>query len=192
MVPAIDDTARIVDSTVGAAEIREYVTVHRGTPKDRGITTIGDGCFLMVYSHVAHDCDVGNQVVMANAVNLAGHVVLGDHVNIGGMTAVHQFARVGRMAFVGGASAVSLDVPPFSSAAGNRAKLYGLNSVGLKRSGMDKADVHAVRRAYRALFQKGASQEEALAELRASEDANVAPVAELIEFVAASERGGVR
>jgi UDP-N-acetylglucosamine acyltransferase len=172
--------------------IREYVTVHRGTPKDRTLTTVGDGCFLMAYSHVAHDCELGTNVVLANAVNLAGHVVLGDYVNVGGLTAIHQFARVGRMAFVGGASAVSLDVPPFSSAAGNRAKLYGLNSVGLKRSGMDKAELHAVRRAYRVLFQQNTSLEEALAELRASEDADVAPVAELIEFVATSERGVVR
>lgn len=172
--------------------IREYVTVHRGTPKDRTLTTVGDGCFLMAYSHVAHDCDVGRQVVMANAVTLAGHVTIGDNANIGGMTAIHQFVRIGRMAFVGGASAVSLDVPPFSSAAGNRAKLYGLNTVGLKRSGMDKAEIHAVRRAYRALFQKGASQEEALADLRASEDTDVPPVAELIAFVAGTERGVVR
>lgn len=172
--------------------IREYVTVHRGTPKDRTLTTVGDGCFLMAYSHVAHDCDLGRNVVMANAVTLAGHVTIGDYANIGGMTAIHQFCRIGRMAFVGGASAVSMDVPPFSSAAGNRAKLYGLNSVGLKRSGMSKAEIHAVRRAYRALFQKGTSQEEALAQLRASEDADVAPVAELIDFVSASSRGVAR
>jgi UDP-N-acetylglucosamine acyltransferase len=172
--------------------IRECVTIHRGTPKDRALTTVGEGCFLMAYAHVAHDCDLGREVVLANGVQLAGHVVIGDFVNVGGLTAIHQFCRIGRLAFVGGASAVSMDVPPFSSAAGNRAKLYGLNSVGLKRSGMDKSEVHAVRRAYRILFQKESSQEEALAELRASGDAEVAPVAELIEFLAASSRGVAR
>jgi UDP-N-acetylglucosamine acyltransferase len=111
--------------------IRECATVHRATTKEDRKTVIGNGNFLMAYSHVAHDCKLGNSIIMANSVALGGHIVIGDYAILGGIVAVHQFARIGSYAIIGGQSAVTLDIPPYVSAAGNRAQLYGLNLVGL-------------------------------------------------------------
>lgn len=132
--------------------IREFVTMHRGSDNSRGATDIGDNGYFMAYSHVAHDCVIGPNVVMANGATLGGHCVLGDHVNIGGLTAVHQFVRIGHHAFLGGCSAIVGDVIPYGIAMGNRATLRGFNIVGMKRSGMDRQQIKTMREAYRRIF----------------------------------------
>ncbi|MCU0730645.1 MAG: acyl-ACP--UDP-N-acetylglucosamine O-acyltransferase [Hyphomonas sp.] len=132
---------------------REYATAHTGWAKTGGLTTIGSGCFIMIGAHVAHDCHIGNNVVMANNVSLAGHIHVGDNVWFGGLAAVHQFSRIGRNAFIGGGAIVVEDVIPFGSVVGNHAKLSGLNTVGLKRRGFTKADLHQIRAAYKAVFE---------------------------------------
>ena len=113
--------------------IREFVTVNRGTPEGGGITSLGDGNLIMAYSHIAHDCRIGNQVILANSSTLAGHITVEDHAIVGGVVAIHQFVRVGCYAIIGGQSAIPQDIPPYMTASGNRAKLFGLNLVGLKR-----------------------------------------------------------
>jgi len=134
--------------------IRESVTIHVGTDGGRGATTVGDNCFLMAYSHVAHDCAVGNNVTMANGVALAGHCEIGDNVTIGGLTAVLQFVRVGNNAFLAGMSGISGDVIPYGLAQGNLATLRGLNVVGMRRSGFTKSDIQIARRTYMLLFDR--------------------------------------
>ncbi|WP_336056353.1 acyl-ACP--UDP-N-acetylglucosamine O-acyltransferase [Nitratireductor sp. CH_MIT9313-5] len=132
--------------------IREGMTIHRGTEKGRGTTIVGDECYLMAYSHVAHDCIVGNKVTMANYAGLGGHSEIGDGVILSGYAAVHQFVRVGHHAFLGGFAAVVGDVIPYGMAVGDRARLRGLNVVGMKRSGMARSELSALRKAYRMLF----------------------------------------
>ncbi len=139
--------------TIGSNNIlREYVTIHSGTKLGRMETTIGNNCLLMVSSHVAHDCVVGNNVVMANNATLGGHVVIEDNVIIGGLAAVHQFVRIGRFAMIGGVSAVTSDVSPYASVAGDRAKLLGVNTRGLKRNGFGNDDIVALHQAYDIIF----------------------------------------
>jgi UDP-N-acetylglucosamine acyltransferase len=118
--------------------IREYVTINRATSADIGVTIIGDHNLLMAYCHVAHNCKLGNHIIMANAANLAGHIHVEDFAIIGGLTGVHQFTRIGAHSIIGGASAVTKDIPPFVMASGNFAKLYGLNMIGLKRRGFSE------------------------------------------------------
>jgi UDP-N-acetylglucosamine acyltransferase len=138
---------------VGAdCDIREGVTMSTGTAQDRGVTTVGDKCFVMVGSHVAHDCQVGNNVVFANNIMLGGHVTIGDNVVFGGGVAVRQFVRIGEGAMVVGLSGVRADIIPWGMAQGPLADLVGLNVIGMRRGGMAKADILAVRRAYQALF----------------------------------------
>jgi UDP-N-acetylglucosamine acyltransferase len=132
--------------------IREYVTVHPGTSGDKMHTEIGHHCLLMVGVHVAHDCVVGNYVIMANNATLAGHVNVGDHVVIGGLSAIHQFVRIGAHAMIGGMSGIEHDVIPYGSAMGERASLAGLNLVGLKRRGFSRDAIHQLRHAYKTLF----------------------------------------
>ncbi|WP_265518429.1 acyl-ACP--UDP-N-acetylglucosamine O-acyltransferase [Nitratireductor luteus] len=132
--------------------IREGMTVHRGTETGRGRTVVGDDCYLMAYSHVAHDCIVGNKVTMANYAGLGGHSEIGDAVIMSGYAAVHQFVRVGHHAFLGGFAAVVGDVIPYGMAVGDRAKLRGLNVIGMKRSGMPRSELVQLRKAYRMLF----------------------------------------
>ena len=140
--------------------IREHVTINPGTEAGGMLTRIGDDCLLMVASHVAHDCQIGNQVIIVNNVLLGGHVEIGDFAVIGGGAAVHQFVRIGHHAMVGGMSGVEADVIPFGMVMGNRAHLAGLNLVGLKRRGFDREDIHQLRAAYRLLFaQEGTLQE---------------------------------
>ena len=126
--------------------------MHRGTVTGSGITQIGADCLLMAVVHVAHDCVLGNNIVVANNVVMGGHVSIGDHAVIGGAAALHQFVRVGRGAIVGGVTGVEADVIPFGSVMGNRARLAGLNLVGLKRRGVERAELHALRAAFRLLF----------------------------------------
>ncbi len=133
-------------------QIRESATVNTGTKSGGGITTVGDRCFLMVNSHVGHDCRVGNDVTFANGAVLGGHVTVGDNVFLGGQAAVHQFRRIGEGAMVGGLTGITRDLIPFGFAFGPRAELVGLNTVGLKRRGHGKQDLHRLRRFYQALF----------------------------------------
>lgn len=132
--------------------IREHVTMNPGTEGGGMLTAVGDDCLFMVGAHVAHDCRVGNRVIMANNATLAGHVQVGDHAIIGGLSAVHQFVRIGAHAMIGGMSGVENDVIPYGLVMGERAKLAGLNLVGLERRGFSKADISTLRRAYRILF----------------------------------------
>jgi len=171
--------------------IREFVTIHRGTRSGDGITEIGEGCFLMAYTHIAHDCKVGNSVVMANCATLAGHITIGHHATVGGLTAVHQFVRVGNYAFIGGKSAVVKDIPPYVIAAGDRATLQSLNTVGLNRLGFSAQTLSALKKAYRILFRIGLTLNEALERVRAEVDP-VPEVIHLIEFIKASQRGITR
>lgn len=133
-------------------DIREHVTMNTGTAADRGVTTVGNNCFFMVGSHVAHDCAVGNKVIFANNVLLGGHSQIGDNVVFGGGVAVRQFVRIGEGAMIVGLSGVRADVIPFGMAHGPLANLVGLNVVGMRRRGLSKSDVHRVREAYQALF----------------------------------------
>ena len=179
------ETALLVigDRTV----IRECVTLNRGTSA-RGRTQIGSDCLIMAYAHVAHDCFLGDHVVIANAVNMGGHCDIGDWVIVGGVTAIHQFVQIGAHAFVGGSSAVRKDVPPFVKAAGDPLKLFGLNTVGLQRRGFSESERAALRRAYRLLFQSRRNLREALAATRLELES--APhVDALLDFIERSERG---
>ncbi|MCL6584154.1 MAG: acyl-ACP--UDP-N-acetylglucosamine O-acyltransferase [bacterium] len=167
--------------------IREGVTAHRGTSGGGGITTIGDGCLLMAYAHVAHDCHVGNHVILANGIAMAGHVTIEDHASVGGLTAIHQFTRIGRYAYVGGASAVSKDVPPYGMAAGNRTKLYGVNSIGLQRKGFSQEAIENIKKAYRLLLSSHLNVSQAIARIEAEIDSP--EVRYLVDFIKNSDRG---
>ncbi len=171
--------------------IREFVTIHRGTQFGGGYTRIGENCFLMAYTHIAHDCVVGKQVVMANNATLAGHITIGDHATIGGLVAIHQFVRVGEYAFVGGKSAVVKDIPPYVIAAGDRARLHGLNQVGLKRHGFSSASLAELKKTYRLIFRIGLTLNEAI-ERVVAEVEPVPEVKNFIAFIKASQRGITR
>ncbi|MGE0044798.1 MAG: acyl-ACP--UDP-N-acetylglucosamine O-acyltransferase [Hyphomonadaceae bacterium] len=164
--------------------IREHATLHRGTVRGRGVTRIGDDCFLMSQSHVAHDSIVGNGVILAQGATLGGHVQMGDYVFMGGLAAVHQYTRVGRYSFIGGLSAVVSDVIPYGSALGVHAHLGGLNVIGLKRRNFSRETIHDLRAAYRLLFaEEGTFQErlEDAAEVYAARP----EVMEIIDFIRA-------
>ena len=132
-------------------KIREFVTINAGTKHGGGVTRIGDDCFIMIYCHIAHDCQVGDNVIMANNATLAGHAEVGSFTVIGGMTPIHQFVKIGEGCMIGGASAISQDIPPFCLAEGNRAVVKGLNAIGLKRR-FEKDDIRALQGAFRKLF----------------------------------------
>lgn len=167
--------------------VREFCTINRGTEASRR-TEIGSDCLIMAYSHVAHDCVIGDHVVIANGVNMGGHVEIGDWVIIGGMTAIHQFARIGAHAFVGGTTAVRKDVPPFVKASGNPMTLYGLNSVGLQRRGFSDALRLELKRAYRLLFASDLNVKQAVERARA--ELQLFPeVEQLLSFIEAGGRG---
>ncbi len=168
--------------------IREYVTLQPGTADGGGVTTIGDDNLFMASSHVAHDCRVGNHVILANVASLAGHIEVGDHAILAALCGVHQHAKIGTYAYVAAGAMLSQDVPPFCLVQGDRARLVALNEVGLKRGGFAEADIMALRRAFRLLFRRNGTKAERMAAAKAQEG-NCAPVHELIEFVAASNRG---
>lgn len=176
---------------VGArTQIREHCTVHRGTVTGSGITRVGADCLLMAVVHVAHDCDIGDGVIIANNVVMGGHVEIGAGAVIGGAAALHQFVRIGRAAMVGGMSGVEADVIPFGSVLGNRARLAGLNLVGLKRRGVDRARQHALRAAFRQLFRGEGVFAERLEEVRSRYGAEPL-VDEMLDFAAAPSRRGL-
>ncbi len=164
--------------------IREGVTMNTGTVEHGGRTVVGDNCLFLAYSHVAHDCRVGDHVIMSNNVMLAGHVVVGDHAIIGGGAAVHQFTRIGRNAFIGGLSAVSYDVIPYGILNGNPGLLEGLNVVGMSRAGIDRAIIHRVRHAYKAIFEGEGSVRDKAAAIR-GEFEDCPQAVEILDFIAA-------
>jgi UDP-N-acetylglucosamine acyltransferase len=171
--------------------IREYVTLHRGTPGGGGVTRIGNDNLFMASSHVAHDCIVGNHVILANATAIAGHVVVDDHVILGGYTTVHQFTRIGAHAFTGFSTAIDRDVLPFFTVAGNRARAVGINKEGLKRRNYSAETIRALQDAFKLLIKSSRSHKVALekVELIAQQDENVRM---MLEFLDASERGWIR
>ena len=180
-----ETTVEIGEGTV----IREYSTINRGTSESFK-TTVGRNCFIMSYVHLAHDCHLGDGVILANGVQLAGHVRIEDRAILSGLSAVHQFVRIGRHAFVGGCSRVSKDIPPFLKAVGNPVKLYGLNTVGLQRAGFEESTLRELKRAYRLFFNSDLNITQALE--RAEQDLEQLPeVRELVRFLEASGRGVV-
>lgn len=168
--------------------IREYTTIHRGTKKGGGETVVGSHNYIMAYVHIAHDCHVGGHIIMANAATLGGHIRVEDYAVIGGLTGIHQFVRIGMYAMVGACSAVSLDVPPFVSAVGNRATLYGLNLVGLKRQGFSRERIGNIKKAYNILFRSKLSLKEAIAKIE-DEIPDSEDVKRMIEFINGTKRG---
>jgi UDP-N-acetylglucosamine acyltransferase len=171
--------------------IREFVTVHRGTEGGGMLTSIGDDCLVMAQAHVAHDCHVGDRVIMANAATLAGHVEVEDGANVGAYSGVHQFCRVGREAYVGGYSVVVKDALPFALTVGNHAKCYGLNTVGMKRRGYPQETVEALHHAFRLLLSSRLNTTQALSRIR--EELRGSPeVEELLRFIETSRRGVVK
>jgi UDP-N-acetylglucosamine acyltransferase len=171
--------------------IREFVTIHRATSADIGVTIIGDHNLIMAYVHVAHNCKLGNNIVMVNAAALAGHIHIEDHAIIGGLTGIHQFCRIGAHCIIGGASAVSKDVPPYTVAQGNHAKLFGLNLIGLKRRDFSEKTINAIKNAYRIIFRSDLLLEAALK--KAQDEVEDCPeVRHFIQFIKESERGVCR
>jgi UDP-N-acetylglucosamine acyltransferase len=171
--------------------IREFVTIHRGTVGGGGETSLGNGNIIMAYTHIAHDCRVANQVTMANASTLAGHIEVEDFAIVGGLVAIHQFVRIGCYTMVGGASAIPKDIPPYTLASGNRAKLFGLNTIGLKRHRFPEATLSALKQAYRILFRSHLTFQKA-AERVAAEVPDVPEVRHLLTFLRGSKRGFCR
>jgi len=169
--------------------IREFTTLHRATVKGGGKTVIGNENFFMAYSHVAHDCQIGNQVVMANGATLGGHILIEDHAIIGGLAAVHQFCRIGAHAILSGLTGVSQDVPPYMMAAGSRAKLYGLNTVGLKRHQFSEQTIRALKKAYRTIFRSGLTLEKAMKAVGEDNISLIPEVRHLLDFIQRSKRG---
>lgn len=169
--------------------VRETVTINRGTAQGGGETRIGSGCLFMAYSHVAHDCRIGNGVIVVNGVALAGHVHVGDGAVLGGLCAVHQHCRIGRLAMLGGGSMNGQDVLPFAMTQGDRAVMRGLNLLGLRRAGVPRESVSALKEAYRTLFLSGLPQAEALAQLKAK--GPVKEVQEWIDFLESAGKRGV-
>jgi UDP-N-acetylglucosamine acyltransferase len=168
--------------------IREFATIHQATSADIGVTVIGDHNLLMAYTHVAHNCKLGNYIIMGNAANLAGHIHIEDNAIISGMTGIHQFTRIGAHCFIGGASAVSKDIPPFVLASGNYAKLYGLNIIGLKRRGFKEETVRALKEAYRIIFRSSLLLRVAIEKVK-NEVEDLPEIRQLITFIQKSERG---
>ena len=168
--------------------IRETVTISTGSRGGRGTTVIGDSCYLMAGSHVGHDCVVGNEVTLANAVQLAGHVQVGDGVIMGGLSAVHQFGRVGRYAFVSGLSGAIADVIPYGAIVGLHGRLHGLNLVGLRRRNVPRENIHALRAAYRMIFQTAGGAIHDNARLAGAQWPEVPEVQEVVAFILADAK----
>ena len=168
-------------------QIREFTTMHIGTEGGGGVTSVGDHNLFMNFSHVAHDCHVGNRVILANGATLAGHLIIEDYVIVGGLAAVHQFVRLGESSMLGGGAMVVQDVPPFCVVQGDRAGLVGLNVEGMRRRKIPEEEVRALRAAYRTLFRSGLTSKDAVKKLR--EEPQPPFVERLIDFVESSKRG---
>jgi UDP-N-acetylglucosamine acyltransferase len=167
--------------------IREYCTINRGTPAT-GKTVVGKRCFIMTYVHIAHDCVIGDDVILANSIQMAGHVTIDDRAIVSGLVPIHQFVRIGTYAFVGGGSRVNQDIPPYTKAVGNPLHLYGLNSVGLQRAGFGAEVKLALKKAYRLVFNSHLTITQGVARARA-EIATITEVETFLRFIEASQRG---
>jgi len=175
--------------------IREYVSIHRGTEAGNGKTVIGSSNMIMAYSHIAHDCCIGDHVIMANVATLAGHVEIGDHVNLGGLVAVHQFCRIGAYTYIGGMSGISMDVSPYVILTGtrNRMRISGINKIGLRRNGMSREAINSLEQAFKMIFRASPRTllKDALAETEAAFP-DSPEVQTLITFFKTSKRGVVK
>ncbi len=170
---------------------REFVTVNRGTLKDKGVTTVGNDCLIMAYSHIAHDCIIGNHVVRENLATLAGHVEIQSNASIGGRSAIHQSTRIGAYTILRVGPMVSLDSVPYARASGDRATLFGVNTIGLKRNGFSKEQIARIDKAYRILFKQGLMLKEAVRNLE-QEFAGCEEIGRLVGFLTTSGRGIAR
>ncbi len=171
--------------------IREYCTISRGTTQDAGLTRIGNDNWIMAYVHIAHDCRIGNNTILANSATLAGHVTLEDSVILGGFTLVHQFCKIGEHSFTAMNSVISKDVPPFLMVSGHMAKPHGLNSEGLKRRGFSRETLSTLRKAYKTIYRSGLTLEQASEKLNAmAQDSS--EVGQMLAFIGASGRGIIR
>jgi UDP-N-acetylglucosamine acyltransferase len=180
------------ETRIGARnQIREFVTIHRGTEGGGMLTAIGDDCLIMAQAHVAHDCLIGDRVIMANAATLAGHVAVADGANIGAYSGVHQFCRVGREAYVGGYSVVVKDALPFALTVGNHAKCYGLNKEGMRRRNYPRSTVAALHHAFHLLLSARLNTTQAVERIRA-EIRDAPEVEEVVRFIESSTRGVVK
>lgn len=172
-------------------KIREFVTIHRGTTKADGVTVCGSNNLFMAYVHIAHDCKVGSNIVLANGVTLGGHVDVEDHAIIGGLVPVHQFTRIGAYCMVGGGSVVTMDIPPYVMAVGNRAHFYGLNLIGLRRNNFSRDAIKEIKSSYNTLFRSDSTVKESIEVLRCQlPDSEYA--VKFIEFIENSTRGLAR
>ena len=170
---------------------REFCTINRGTVQDAGVTRIGNDNWIMAYVHFAHDCQIGNNTIFANLSQIAGHVSVGDWAILGGNTQAHQFVQIGAHSFTGMGTYLAQDLPPYVTAAGNMARPFGINKEGLKRRGFSSEAIAGLKRAYKTLYRKGLTLEEALAELKA-QAAACREVQPLLDFIARSKRGIIR
>ena len=178
---------------IGSGNIfREGVTVHRGTIQDKSRTLIGDHNLLMAYSHVAHDCEIGNHNIFANNAGLAGHVKVGNHVTLGAVTLVHQFCHLGDYSFTGLNTIITMDVPAFVKVAANPARPIGLNSIGMERNNFDTDTVNLIKKAYRIVYRKGYSLQEAIKHLHALNNDSNPALNSFISSIEVSERGLLR
>ena len=175
--------------------VREYVTLNTGTVQDGGVTRIGSDNWIMAYVHVAHDCQVGSQVILANGVQMGGHVHIGDWAIVGGLAAIHQFGKVGAHAMVGGSSAVHMDVPPFVMSSGNPCVPVGINAEGLKRRGFTPESISAVKEAYKAIYRRSLTLDQAKQEMVAYQDSQPQSrevLQMVLDFLNTSNRGIIR
>jgi UDP-N-acetylglucosamine acyltransferase len=171
-------------------KIREFSTIHRGTEGGGGVTRVGSGNLMMAYSHIAHDCVIGDHNVLANAATLAGHVTVGNEVVVGGLSAVHQFVNIGDYSFIGGKTGVAQDVPPFMLAVGERATLRGLNLIGLRRHGFSSEEIHALKSAYKLIWRSNQERNEVMQQVE-TELGHFPHVMQLLEFIRGSKRGTI-
>jgi UDP-N-acetylglucosamine acyltransferase len=171
--------------------IREFATIHRSTTADIGVTILGDHNLIMAYAHIAHNCKLGNNIIMSNAATLAGHIHVDDYAIISGLTGVHQFCHVGEHCMIGGCSAVVKDIPPYVIAQGNHAKLFGLNLIGLKRRNFSEKTIKAISDAYRIIFRSKLLLEDAIKKVEAAVE-DLPEVRKFLKFIKESERGVCR
>ncbi|MEE9610101.1 MAG: acyl-ACP--UDP-N-acetylglucosamine O-acyltransferase [Desulfatiglandales bacterium] len=171
--------------------IREYATINRATTKQDWETVIGNENYIMAYAHIAHDCYLGNEIIMSNVATLGGHITIGDHAVLGGLVAVHQFVRIGAYAFLGGKSGVDRDVPPFMITAGERAKLYGVNGTGLRRLGFSQEAINGLKRAFKIIWRHNKKFTEGISQVR-REMESFPELEILLGFLNDSERGILR
>lgn len=171
--------------------VREFATINRGTGFGGGITEVGEENFIMAYAHVAHDCKTGRNVIMANVATLAGHVTIGDYATIGGLAGIHQFVKIGDYAYISGTSAITKDIPPYVIASGDRAKLYGLNKIGLKRHGFSEATLGIMKKVYQMTFRQGFPLKEAIEKVLVEVE-QIPEVVRFVDFIKSSERGITR